>query len=94
MRNELIISDVRFRTAKGAEVKSGLIRFASILINDCLRLDGISIRRTMAGRIAVMFPERLDGVGRRHRLIWPIDAPTRRRIERQSLEALAAEMKV
>ena len=56
-----------------------------------LKLDGVAVRRTLSGRLALSFPERRDGNGRSHALVRPFDDATRRAIEVQVFSALARD---
>jgi len=62
---------------------NGLVGYLSLRVAG-LRLDGLTLRRTRAGRLAVSFPCRRDSRGRRH----PILRPTGRSLEAAILAAL------
>jgi len=82
-------SRVSLRTwvrASDADCRSGLLGFVSIFYGDLI-LDGITVRRTEAGRLTLSFPERRDSQGRRHTLIRPIDDEARIRIEKAVFDA-------
>lgn len=66
--------------------RRGLLGFVSLVYGD-LVLDGITVRRTEAGRLTLSYPERRDGQGRRHALMRPIDDEARLRIEKAIFEA-------
>lgn len=51
-------------------------------------LDGITLRRTASGRLALSFPSRTAGDGRRHPLVRPVDDAARQAIERERLGQL------
>jgi hypothetical protein len=89
--DEIRISGVRFAAAAGKERQIGLLGWVTCLVNGRLRLDGIAVRRTLEGRLALSFPARRDGEGRQHPLVRPLDDRTRREIERQVFAALGLE---
>ena len=60
--------------------REGLLGFLSILYGD-LVIDGVTVRRTATGRLALSFPERRDRKGRAHSVVRPIDDAARREIE-------------
>lgn len=75
--------DIRIRTwIRGTDddQRSGLLGYLSIFYGAVV-IDGITVRRTVEGRIALSFPERRDGQGRRHPVVRPIDDAARRAIE-------------
>ena len=54
------ISSVRFAPASDADQRAGLLGFVTCTMGN-LVLDGITVRRTRAGQLALSFPERRDG---------------------------------
>ena len=81
------IRDVRFTPASPADVATGLLGWINCTYGS-LRLDGLALRRTRTGRFVVTFPTRIDGAGREHHFIRPLDDRARRSIESQVLLAL------
>ena len=88
MGRPLSVSEVRFTRAPQRLVPTGLLGRASFVIDGRLRVDGVSVRRTRSGRLALSYPVRDDGVGRRWEYLRPLDDHTRRELERQVLEQL------
>lgn len=88
MNNTLRITNVNFTIADEHDLRDGLLGYARVELNHGLRLDGLTIRRTVAGRIIVVFPERRDGHGRRHPLIWPLTDAVKREIETSVLDVV------
>ena len=85
------LGDIRL-TAAGPDLqKTGLLGWVTCTINGCLRLDGITLRRTAAGRLTLSFPARKDRSGVIHPFLKPLDDATRVEIERQILGQLALE---
>lgn len=83
-------ADVRLRTwTRGSEqdARAGLLGFVVIDLGDVI-VDGITVRRTAAGRLAISFPERRDRQGHRHPIVRPISDEARREIESAVLRAL------
>ncbi len=75
--------DIRIRTlVRGTadDERAGLLGYLSLLYGDVI-IDGVTVRRTADGRIALSFPERRDRQGRRHAVVRPIDDAARRAIE-------------
>jgi DNA-binding cell septation regulator SpoVG len=75
--------DIRIRSwVRGSadDERSGLLGFLSVHYG-ALVLDGITVRRTADGRLALSFPERRDKQGRRHSVVRPVDDAARREIE-------------
>jgi hypothetical protein len=85
--------EIRIRTwVRGSadDERSGLLGFLSILYGD-LVLDGITLRRTSAGRLALSFPARTDRHGQRHAYIAPVDDAARQQIEREILKGMVSD---
>lgn len=82
------IDRVKFTPAPIDQTRTGLVGYVSAVVNDTLRIDGVCVRRTMAGSLCLSWPERRDGSGRRHALIQPISDAARLRVEEQVLAAI------
>lgn len=82
------ISDVRLVSATAADRGRGLIGYASCVLDNSLRIDGLTIRRTLDGRLAVSFPSKRDCQGREHFLLRPLSDDARREIQSQIFEQL------
>jgi DNA-binding cell septation regulator SpoVG len=85
------ISDVRFTPGSRADVATGLLGWVACVVDDRLVLDGITLRRTASGRLALSFPERRTATGA-YPYMRPVDAPARRDIEQAIFRAIAAEV--
>ncbi len=75
--------DIRIRSwCRGTDddARGGLLGYLSVFYGQ-LVIDGITVRRTADGRLALSFPERRDGKGRRHSVVRPVDDAARRAIE-------------
>ncbi len=84
---------IRIRTwVKGTadDERQGLLGFISVTYGPWV-FDGLTLRRTADGRLAVSFPARSDRSGRKHALIRPIDNEAREAVERELLRQLERE---
>jgi len=83
VRNPLIITDVRLNIAPREHVRKGLLGWIACTINDTLRLDGLSLRKTLRGRLTLSFPAKPGLTGAQFFYTRPLDDRTRREIEAQ-----------
>lgn len=81
------VVDIRLVAASAMDRARGLLFFAAFTYG-ALRLDGVAVRRTRDGRLALSFPVRHDRHGRHHALVRPIDDAARRALEAQVFAAL------
>lgn len=81
-------SDVVLTPAPPDLQARGLLGWVSFR-HGALRLDGVGVRRTREGRLALSFPVRHDRAGRQHDVVRPMDAAARRAIEAAVLAAVA-----
>ena len=87
------IRDVRFTAASSRDRRAGLLGFVAVTLHCGIRLDGLTLRRTLDGDLALSFPSRLDRNGREHPYILPLGERAQRRFEddvfsRLDLEAM------
>ena len=88
MSNAPRIGGVVFSPARELDARLGLLGFIACTL-DSLRVDGIALRRTAAGRLDLRFPtSRRGSSGRRFQVVWPADEAARQAIEAQVLAAL------
>jgi hypothetical protein len=87
MPDSRAITGIRFTPASEFDRERGLLGFIRCELAG-LVLDSITLRRTLDNRLTLGFPEREDGLGRRHPIIRPIDDQARRAIEDAILGAL------
>jgi DNA-binding cell septation regulator SpoVG len=85
------ITSVRFTAASDWHRERGLLGFISCVLDGHLVLDGITLRRTLDNRLTLSYPEREDGVGRRHPIIRPIDDDARIAIEAAIIGSLGGQ---
>lgn len=83
MRNDLTVSRVCFTASNDADFATGLVGFVEFILNDGVRVAGVTLRRTRAGRYALSFP-----APRNRPVLAPIDDEAREAIERQVFTAL------
>ena len=82
------ISRIAFVRSNQVESRTGLLGWCSFTLGNLVRVDGVCVRRTRAGRLALSFPSRRDRAGNDHPYIRPIDDATRRQLEATILSAL------
>ena len=70
------------------DVREGLLGFVSVEVGPVL-VDGLTLRRTSDGRLALSYPARTDRAGRRHPYVRPRDDAARIEIEREIIGLLA-----
>lgn len=85
----LQVTDVRFSAADAASCRTGLLGYVSCTVGDALRLDGITLRRTAGGELALSYPARTARDGRRHPYVRPLHEPARLAMEAAVLQALS-----
>ncbi len=88
MRSRIQIDNVHFTPASGREAALGLRGWVSCVLNGRLKLDGIAVRRTRSGRLALSFPSRKDRYGIEHFVVRPLDDAARKVMERLIFRAL------
>ena len=90
--SELVqIRDVKFSAASPEDVEAGLLGWISCTLNEAIRLDGLALRRTLKGNLAISFPCRKDASGRQHFYSRPLNQEAREEVEFQILKALGLE---
>ena len=91
MAGALEITNVTFKSASAEDVKSGLIGWLAFTVNDVLRIDGVSLRRTADNRLTLSYPYRETAAGHEFYAVRPVDDITRRDIEHQVFTALGIQ---
>ena len=86
--NHLRFDEVHLTAALGDDRQDGLIGWIRCTVNGAIRLDGITLRRTVDGRLTLSFPARKDRRGVLHPIVQPLDEAIRRWIEVEILEQL------
>ena len=87
----LRIGDVAFTPAPETMRALGLLGWVRATLDERLGLDGLAVRRSRDGRLVLSFPTRVDGQGRSHAIVWPLDDRVRRELEVRVFAALEAQ---
>jgi hypothetical protein len=85
------IAEVKFAGASAEDVARGLLGWVSCTLSGSLQLDGIAVRRTRGGKIALSFPARKDARGVQHPFLRPLTDVVRHEIEAQVFCALGID---
>ena len=88
--NHQTLEDVVVTPATGAELEGGILAWCRARYGG-LWIDGITVRKTRDGRIAIVFPARRDGAHRQHFYVQPADLATRRALEAAILAAFRTQ---
>ena len=83
-----IISNLHFKPAPHLDVAAGLLGWIRVDVGP-LRIDGIALRRTRRGELALAYPSRRDRQDREHTIVLPVSLEDEIAIER----AVMAELK-
>jgi hypothetical protein len=83
-----VISDLHATPGTDADLERGLLGFVRFRYGSVL-VDGVTVRRTLDGRLTLSWPERVDRAGRKHAVVRPADDTARVELEREVLAALA-----
>jgi len=87
-----VISSVSFFSASAELQSTGLLGWIRCELDHCLVLDGIALRRTRGGHLALSWPARRDGAGRDHHVVRPLHDHARHLLERQILGQLGSDV--
>lgn len=82
------VTEVTFTPASTVQVERGLIGYLAFRLGRGLLVDGATVRRSLEGRVGIVFPAREDRRGRRHYTLRPVDDATREDLESQIFGAL------
>jgi len=85
------VTNVSFTHASRAATECGLLGWVAFDLDGTVRVDDVSLRRTLDGRLALSFPSRVDRRGFRRSLLRPTCDRARRAIERGVLAELGLE---
>jgi hypothetical protein len=69
--DEVRVSRLRFRPAGRTQINKGLLGWTSFVVCGGFLVDGVAVRRTLAGELVLSWPARDDATGRRHRHVRP-----------------------
>ena len=87
----ITITNVCYTTGSAADAATGLLGYLACTLDNGLRLDGLTLRRTLSGRLTVSFPSRVDGAGIRRAYVRPIDDEARQAFEAAVFAALGLQ---
>ena len=90
--SDLHVSTVALVNASPTEARSGLLGWVSCVLNQTVVVDGIALRRTADGRLALSYPARRDRAGNQHHVIRPLDDDARQHLEREIFKALGCDL--
>lgn len=82
------ITEIRIDAAPPELAATGHIAWISLLLNDRLRISGVTARRTLDGEFRLSFPARTSDDGSKHFYIRPINDEARVEIETAIFDAL------
>jgi DNA-binding cell septation regulator SpoVG len=82
------VTEVRFAPADDEHREEGLLGWTSFVIDGGLKVEGVAVRRTAEGHLALAYPYRDDAHGLRRRFLRPINDQTRRALQAQVLAQL------
>jgi hypothetical protein len=90
----LRIQNVRFEPSDPEAWDTGLLGYVSFGLNDGVRIDGVTLRRTRHGKLSLSFPTKRRVTGKQFFCVRPLDATAHKQIEEQVFQALglAGEM--
>ena len=83
-----IVTGATFTPALPADRRGGFIGFAAATINGRLRLESMTVHRTLDGRLTLSFPAKRGGRRTRHFFYRPISNAARRELEHAILQAI------
>jgi hypothetical protein len=82
------ITDVRLYPGSWRDVQGGLLGWVTFVVDGTLRVDGVALRRTLCGRLALSYPIRKYAGESEYYVIRPENDEGRHEVERQIFEAL------
>jgi DNA-binding cell septation regulator SpoVG len=88
-----IITSVTLTPASADLISRGLLGWITCTLDHSLVLDGIALRRTRTGRLALSWPARRDGAGRDHPVVRPLHDHARHLLEQQILGQLGGDVR-
>ena len=88
MRSSPTVTAVRFLPARPLDQQTGLLGWARVTFDSEIEVDGVAVRRTLAGGLRLSLPRRRDGQGRHHCIVSLTSAAARHSVETQVLREL------
>jgi len=87
MADPLRVTAVKFAASSDADIARGFLGRVRMVVNG-LVVEGVTLRRTLDGRLSLAYPARRDAGGHRHFVVRPVDDQVRLVIEAQVFAAL------
>jgi DNA-binding cell septation regulator SpoVG len=91
MRCRWTLSAITITPAPFEHRSDGLVAFVAVTLNGSLRIDGITVRRSLTGRLYVSFPRHRNSRGEEQFVVRPLDQETTAHLESQILAAFQTE---
>ena len=85
MGSLLHVRSISITPSPAADQQRGLLAYASVALGP-YKIDGITVRRTRAGKLAISYPTRTAGDGTAHAYFLP-DPAAREAFEKEILNA-------
>ncbi|MBK9386588.1 MAG: septation protein SpoVG family protein [Planctomycetes bacterium] len=82
------LTSISISPAPERDADEGLLAFLDLELDGLMRVDGVALRLTQAGSLALSFPSRTSRRGTRHALVRPTDRAARHAIEKAIFAAL------
>jgi DNA-binding cell septation regulator SpoVG len=82
------LTEITISPASERDADTGLLAFLALELDGLVQVDGIALRMTEQGLLALSFPSRTSRRGTKHSLVRPRDQAARAAIERTILTAL------
>ena len=89
-RDPVRLTHVDLVPGSARDVACGLLGYVTFVVGG-LRVDGVTLRRTLCGRLTLGYPTKRYAPESRYHVVRPVDDEARREVERQVLEALGLE---
>ena len=86
------VTHVVFTPAAPPDTARGLLGYVQCVMHGTLQVDGLTLWRTLDGRLTLSYPARQHRGSDSHFVVWPVDDCARREIERQIFIALGSEV--
>ena len=86
------VTNLEFAPARREDLERGMLGWLAFDIDGSWHVDGVALRRTRGGRLALSFPSRPDRHGFKHAPLRPTCDRARRAIERAVLAELGLEV--
>ena len=86
MNSPLRTSKIRFVPASEGDQQRGLLAYVCVVLGP-YKIDGIAVRRTLKGKLAISYPTRNARSGTAHPVFLPTDPDVRGALEEEIIAA-------